>query len=624
MACSGQQTFTLHSAPLAEGPVSNRSTADLLYTDLAGVDLSEIDISTVDLHIKSNWWKDVRDLSGKKRAEKLGAVWQEMPRPSDFHIEATKLALEKAEKEIESLRRMQSSLPSWDIFSARNTNNELEKKIRRYKAYASEPAKKTAGRDAAFRNHHQSTSSWASTPPPSMSSVPNNLNPGLVLQGPQAPSSSAAPPMASTDSPSPFHPGSPTASGGFQERMTEANVEVKTISGSSPHRPVFGAEGGASTVIPHWQSASPPTPYADFQAEMATTSGEVFGKAWSARADLERPGAPKATSRHRSAVGGKAGAATEGFSNRVPNQRNDQLLVVNKKVAIGITKQITTLESSMSILAHLSRSKGARSPSEPPPRTRSSSHFHQRFLLKIQEPYFRQPPPRNQSLPSVLDVEPSTSLHDESTDDGKLSALDVEPNTSWEDEGTEDNEEKSFAKLREWVSRLGPPRAIYWMSKATDVQEAAMQRLVGEFHREHVPSCWLFVQRGCDSTAISRFINELADDMARCVPTFRTKSRHDSDAGWQAEARRLLIDPWSNVTESERKTPLLIVSNLHNCDENAADRVLDFLRLCLPQLPAYVLVLASVKRQKLFDLGDKLAKLAEDCRLELDDSAQPR
>lgn len=92
-------------------------------------------------------------------------------------------------------------------------------------------------------------------------------------------------------------------------------------------------------------------------------------------------------------------------------------------------------------------------------------------------------------------------MHDESTDDGKLSALDVEPNTSWEDEGTEDNEEKSFAKLREWVSRLGPPRAIYWMSKATDVQEAAMQRLVGEFHREHVPSCWLFVQRGCDSTA---------------------------------------------------------------------------------------------------------------------------
>ncbi|KAF6746148.1 hypothetical protein DFP72DRAFT_1076554 [Ephemerocybe angulata] len=583
-----------------------------------------------------------------------------MPRPSDFHIEATKLALEKAEKEIESLRRMQSSLPSWDIFSARNTNNELEKKIRRYKAYASEPAKKTAGRDAAFRNHHQSTSSWASTPPPSMSSVPNNLNPGLVSQGPQAPSSSAAPPMASTDSPSPFHPGSPTASGGFQERMTEANVEVKTISGSSPHRPVFSAEGGASTVIPHWQSASPPTPYADFQAEMATTSGEVFGKAWSARADLERPGAPKATSRHRSAVGGKAGAATEGFSNRVapisytpalqqtppghavvgsePAQRstsrsqqesrhwnhqaNHNIGVINVHPGAFVAVQggevaPQNLQYSVSVVPQ---------PIPSNPLTLAPHEVQQPFspTLPSQEPYFRQPPPRNQSLPSVLDVEPSTSLHDESTDDGKLSALDVEPNTSWEDEGTEDNEEKSFAKLREWVSRLGPPRAIYWMSKATDAQEAAMQRLVGEFHREHDPSCWLFVQRGCDSTAISRFINELADDMARCVPTFRTKSRHDGGADWQAEARRLLIEPWSNVAESERKTPLLVVSNLHNCDENAVDRVLGFLRLCLPQLPAYVLVLASVKRQKLFDLGDKLALLAEACRLELDDSAQPR
>ncbi|KAF6747338.1 hypothetical protein DFP72DRAFT_1149399 [Ephemerocybe angulata] len=404
----------------------------------------------------------------------------------------------------------------------------------------------------------------------------------------------------------------------------------------------------------------------------------------------ERPGVPKAMSRHRSAVGGNAGAATEGFSNQVaptsdtlalqqtppghavvgsePAQRStshDQhgsrqashstslglsYLAYAQGVSVGQWNHQHTetahhnigvinvhpgafvaiqggevaaqnLQYSLSAVPQLI-------PSNPP--ALAQHEVQQPFspMLTSQGAHVRRPPSRNQSLPSLLDVEPNTSLHDESTDDGKHSALDVEPNTSWEDDGAEDSEEKSFAKLREWISRLDPPRAIYWMSKATGAQEAAMQRLVREFHTECVPSCWLFVQRGCDSTALSRFIGELAEDMARCVPTFRSKSLHDCakdfDPVWQAEAQRLLIEPWWKVAESERKTPLLVVSNLHECDENAVDRALDFLRLCLPQLPAYVLVLASVKRQKLFDLGEKLTQLAEDCRLELDDSAQPR
>ncbi|KAF6757919.1 hypothetical protein DFP72DRAFT_1167783, partial [Ephemerocybe angulata] len=298
MASSGQQAFTLPSVPLAAGPVSSLSTSNLLEPDLSGIDL--------DLRIKSKWWKDLRDLSGKKRAEKLGAVWGEMSRPSDFDIEV-KAALEATEKKIESLRTMQRSIPPWNFIAVRNNNKQLEEAIIKYKVSASEPMKmlQTAGQNAASRHHHHSMPSWSSAPAPSMTSASTNLNLVVVSQG--RPSSSAAPPMAFVDSP--FHsgsqPGSPTASGGFHICMTEPNVEVNAIAGSSPRHPVLDAEGGTSAVTPNWQdangetrraaspvgsSASPPTPYADFQAWMGATSGEDSGNAWSARAELFKPG----------------------------------------------------------------------------------------------------------------------------------------------------------------------------------------------------------------------------------------------------------------------------------------------------------------------------------------------
>ncbi|KAF6758072.1 hypothetical protein DFP72DRAFT_1167909 [Ephemerocybe angulata] len=205
-------------------------------------DLSSAALSAIDLGIRTSWWKDLRR---RKYAQKLEAAWREMPTPSDFETdEARKSTLEEAKQEIESLRASQDTLPSWNLLSVRNSTKQLEKKIKRYKAYASEPMMmlQTAGQNAASRNHHHS---MPSSPPPSMTTA-------VVSQG--HPSSSAAPPMASVDSPSPFHfesePGSPTA------------------AGSSPRRPVFDPEGGVSIVVaPNWQdadggsSASPPTDY---------------------------------------------------------------------------------------------------------------------------------------------------------------------------------------------------------------------------------------------------------------------------------------------------------------------------------------------------------------------------
>ncbi|KAF5320431.1 hypothetical protein D9611_010812 [Ephemerocybe angulata] len=270
MSSTGQQSSTPNLVPFATEPIPKPSKSQL---------------AEVDLGIKSTLLDGIRDISRKKYAGKLMAAWRDMPQPSDFQTdERLRAALEQAEVDIEIIRSAQDNLPSWNILSARNFTKQLERRIKGYKVYSSsEPAntgsQPATGDHATHLQHHQSTPSWGSAPPPSLNSAPTYLNPGAVSQGP--PPSSAALPMASMDSPFPF--------------PSESQPRTPTASGSSPHRPMFDAE---ALVVPHWQgpdadggsSASPlPTHHPVFQAEMATTSGEGFRKVWSARANLPEP-----------------------------------------------------------------------------------------------------------------------------------------------------------------------------------------------------------------------------------------------------------------------------------------------------------------------------------------------